>query len=127
MRGGDILTNQRIAWFQPLRREIVDNRHSVKMTGQNHTVLPAERSAGNQRVAVATNRQMWLPLKERLDRIGERPFLIADGKDVHDLVHQGVQRFLLARSGIKSNLIFAHASHYPPKRACVRHTDTVLR
>ena len=68
-----------------------------------------------------------IQLQEGLDRVRERPLLVADGVDVHDLIHKGVQRLTLAAGRVESNLVFTHASHYPPKTIRVWWAGIVLR
>ena len=60
MAGGNILANQRIAWFQPSRREVVDHRHCVKMPGEDHATLTPKIRGCDQRIAMPAHCQMLL-------------------------------------------------------------------
>ena len=60
MAVGNILANQRITWFQPSRRKIVDHRHRVEMPGENHAAFTSEIRGRNQRIAMPAHCQMLL-------------------------------------------------------------------
>ena len=113
MAGGNILANQRIAWFQPSRREVVDHRHCVKMPGENHAAFTSEIRGRNQRIAMPAHCQMLLFVQKHFDGIGQRAFVVAHGIGAHDLFHQPVQLLLPGGGSGKSNLKFVHTAHYP--------------
>lgn len=73
MSVGDFFANQRIAGLQPLWWEIVDDRHSIEVPGQDHTARLAEVGAGHHCVAVTADGQVLLLVKEGLDLVGEGP------------------------------------------------------
>ena len=110
----DFLANQRITRFKPLRREVVDYRHSVEMTGQNHTIRLAKIGAGHHRVAVTADGQMLLFIEESLNLIGERTFMIGDRKVLHNLGEQAVQ---LLSSGIVAVQFKRHEYRVPRDKA----------
>ena len=83
--GGDVLADQRIARFQPARREIVDYRDRVQMPGEDHPAFPAQIRGRDHGIAMPPHRQMRLAGQERLNLVSQRAFIVADRIPVHDI------------------------------------------
>ena len=113
MSVGDFFANQRIAGLQPLWWEIVDDRHSIEVPGQDHTARLAEVGAGHHCVAVTADGQVLLLVKEGLDLVGEGALVVGHGEVLHDLGEQAVQ---LLGSGCGAVQFKRHVNSVPRGR-----------
>ena len=68
--------------------QVVVDRHGVDVAGDHDALAATQLGARHQRVAVPAHLEVSEPAQGRLDLVGDRPLVEADGLDVDELTGQ---------------------------------------